>query len=98
MTRTIVSHGFSFHVEGDGFVRYHAEQDFERGAEAVQAHLDHMSSNTVSAIHFAARAWHARDCHGDRPQLIDELERVAFEAATAGWRNPNAVSISISAA
>jgi hypothetical protein len=98
MTRTITSHGFKFNIEGDGFVRAHAEGDFERGADAVEAHLDAMDARTVSAVHFADREWQARDCDGDRPPLIDELERVGMVAATAGWRNPNLVSIMISAA
>lgn len=98
MTRIIESHGFKFNIEGDGFARYHAEADFDRAADAIESHLNSMMASTVSAMHFADRAWQDRDCDGDRPSLIDELERVGHDAGTAGWKNPHAVSIMVSAA
>jgi hypothetical protein len=98
MTRIVESHGFKFNVEGDGFVRFHAESDFDRAVDAIKAHLDSMRGETVSAIHFADRAWQDRDCDGDRPPLIDDLERVGHDVGTAGWKNPHAVSIMVSAA
>ena len=78
MTTIITSHGFRFNVEGDGFSRAHASGDFDAGVAAIEAHLDQMDPRTVSAVHFADRAWQSRDCEGDRPPMIDELEREGF--------------------
>lgn len=98
MTTIITSHGFRFNVEGDGFSRAHASGDFDAGVAAIEAHLDQMDPRTVSAVHFADRAWQSRDCEGDRPPMIDELERVGHAAATSGWHKPEAVLIMVSAA
>lgn len=94
----ISSHGFKFNVEADGFVRANAEQDRDNGIAAIEAHLDQMDARTVSAMHFADLAWQERDCAGNRPSLIDEIESIGHSAATAGWHNPSAVSLMVSAA
>lgn len=98
MTDVITSHGFKFTIEGAGFVRNHAEDDFAMAVEAIKAHLDRMDARTVSAVHYADAAWQDRDCEGDRPLLIGELEIIGHEAATAGWHKPSAAQVSVSAA
>lgn len=93
----ITSHGFKFNIDADGFVRVHAETDRDNGIRAAEAYLDGMDGRTVSAMHFADLCWQDRDCDGDRPPMIEEIESVAHAAATAGWHNPNAVSFFVSA-
>lgn len=95
---TITAHGFRFNVDSDGFVKNHAEGDRDIGIAAMETRLAEMDARTVSAMHSADRAWQERDCEGDRPPLIDEVESVGHRAATAGWAKPDAASFSVSAA
>lgn len=98
MTTVITSHGFDFHIQGDGFVRYHAREDFERGVDAIREELDSRPSDAVATLHKACSQWQAADCDGDRPDAMDRLECIGHDAATKGWHNPSAVFISVSAA
>jgi len=51
MTATIKSHGLTFSLEGDGFVKSHASDDFYKIADAIEATLDAMAAEDVSDMH-----------------------------------------------
>lgn len=93
----ITAYGVDFSVEGDGFVRNHATDDFERGVDVVCDYLRRMTSADVHALHTASMKWVEAQCEGERPARLDEIEDLAMKVATEGWRSPSAVSISVSA-
>jgi hypothetical protein len=98
MTKIIEVHGLRFAVESEGFLRANAEADRDAGVEAIEAALARMDGTQVHAIHAAGLEWVANDCVGERPGQYDDLERVGLNVATAGWRRPDAVYLTVSAA
>lgn len=93
----ITAYGVDFSVEGHGFIKNHATDDFEKGVDVVHDYLRRMTAADVHALHAASLKWVDAQCEGDRPARLDEIEGLAEKAATKGWRSPGAVVISVSA-
>ena len=93
---TFLAKDWVFNADGNGFVRYHAADDFERGIAAMQSAIEEMDDNEVRAFVAEMMAWQSADCEGERPDLANKIERVGEDAATAGWHNPSALTFSLS--
>lgn len=97
--RIIKSHGLNWAVEAQGFpgAGAGAENDMERGYDAIETALDALPSERAAALHAANMAWCADDCAETRPDGFDSLEMVGHAAATEGWHRPEAVSYAVNA-
>lgn len=93
----ITVYGVDFAVDGSGFIKNNASDDFERGVDVVCDYLRRMTAADVLALHAASIKWVETGCEGDRPAKLDAIETAAEKAATEGWHNPGAVNISVSA-
>lgn len=95
----ITIHGLRFAVEGSGFVRAHAERDFEAIVDRIETALRDMDVARMAALHHGALVdaetgeFHVQSC-------ADELHRLAHvEAAEVlkSWHNPAGAHVMISA-
>ena len=91
--RVLNVHGINFTVEGDGFVKYHAEDDFERGVEAIEDALRAMSESELRDFAFDLGEW--KKGLAGRPRHADLIEAIGHEVATEGWARPDEVRIMI---
>ena len=90
-------HDHQFSIEGSGFVKNHATEDFERGVDAIRDHLAAMPHDEVAVYHHTMWDWAANNCEGERPEIADVLENIGHREATVGWKNPSAVFVSVEA-
>ena len=99
MAAAIKSHGLTFGLEGDGFVRNHANDDFCEIADAIEATLDAMALEDVADMHAGSIMSDETGEFVDR-EAFDRLQAIADRACrdqTATWANPNAAFVMISA-
>lgn len=92
MTRIIKSYGFRFGIEGDGFVAYHAADDFDAACGLIKEALDAMPEFDVAALHVSDRL-------GDTlaSERLDTLASKAKNEACRDWDYQEYVYISIAA-
>lgn len=99
MTNILNIRGYKFTLEGDGFVSNHAEVDFEAISDRIETVLKALPEADLARLHAGAQMGADMDDFIDRA-AFDELDSLADRerrAVVAGWYNPSAVSVMISA-
>ncbi len=91
MEHRFESHGLTFIISGDGFLKANAENDFHSIAEQTEAKLDAMPAAEVARLHAGCLA--ATDS-AEAIELDDIAGRVKT-AVTKDWRNPNGAMVSL---
>lgn len=91
MSRIINAHGFSFLVEGHGFVASHTYPDFEKGCDAIEETMNDMPRELIEQLSQDDLATDA-NCH-----VWGHLIAVGRDVATKGWWRPEAAAITITA-
>jgi len=84
-------------IEAGGFVPFDAEEDRDRGVDAIRDYLLGMGEAEVAANHHIAWDWVANECSDDQPEFLSTLESIGHAAATEGWHRPEAAYFSVSA-
>ena len=100
MQNTITCHGFSFTLQGDGFARANAHDDFDRIVTKVERYLDRRTVGFVAALHAGSMVnADTKECTDAalNERLLDIVNRESVSVMST-WHNPNGAFVSISVA
>jgi hypothetical protein len=91
MEHRFESHGLSFVVEGDGFLRNNRRDDFVAICQRIKQELAGMPAERVARLHAAAFTL----VNSPDAFALDDLAQAATAGVTSGWIKPEAAWVAL---